>query len=105
MSPEVQEYALSTGLPWSKDRLCEDVVDDARLVLPSKNGIIVRSVDTEAETLRLDVSDTRDVLAVLAAFAQKLHSVERLAPQGRRTVLVLFSPLIMPTFVLNRETT
>ena len=103
MSPEVQEYVLSTGLPWFEDRLREGVVGDVRLALPSKNGIIVRDVDTKAETLRPDVSDIRDVPAVLAAFTQKLRSAEKLTPQGRRAVLVLFSPLIMPTLTLNRE--
>lgn len=105
MSPEVQEYVLSTGLPWFEDRLREGVVGDVRLALPSKNGIIVRDVDTKAETLRPDVSDIRDVPAVLAAFTQKLRSAEKLTPQGRRAVLVLFSPLIMPTLTLNREAT
>lgn len=38
MSPEVQEYVLSTGLPWFEDRLREGVVGDVRLALPSKNG-------------------------------------------------------------------
>lgn len=89
MSPEVQEYVLSTGLPWFEDRLREGVVGDVRLALPSKNGIIVRDVDTKAETLRPDVSDIRDVPAVLAAFTQKLRSAEKLTPQGRRAVLVL----------------
>ena len=83
MSPEVQEYVLSTGLPWFEDRLREGVVGDVRLALPSKNGIIVRDVDTKAETLRPDVSDIRDVPAVLAAFTQKLRSAEKLTPQGR----------------------
>ena len=55
MSPEVQEYVLSTGLPWFEDRLREGVVGDVRLALPSKNGIIVRDVDTKAEPLRPDV--------------------------------------------------
>ena len=32
-------------------------------------------------------------------------SAEKLTPQGRRAVLVLFSPLIMPTLTLNREAT
>lgn len=105
MSPAVQEYILSTGLPWFEDRLREGVVGDVRLALPSKNGIIVRDVDTKAETLRPNVSDIRDVPAVLAAFTQKLRSAERLTPQGRRAVLVLFSPLIMPTLTLNREAT
>ena len=36
---------------------------------------------------------------------QKLRSAEKLTPQGRRAVLVLFSPLIMPTLTLNREAT
>ena len=58
MSPEVQEYVLSTGLPWFEDRLREGVVGDVRLALPSKNGIIVRDVDTKAETLRPDVKRT-----------------------------------------------
>lgn len=62
-------------------------------------------MDTKAETLRPDVSDIRDVPAVLAAFTQKLRSAEKLTPQGRRAVLVLFSPLIMPTLTLNREAT
>ena len=105
MSPAVQEYILSTGLPWFEDRLREGVVGDVRLALPSKNGIIVRDVDTKAETLRPNVSDIRDVPAVLAAFTQKLRSAEKLTPQGRRAVLVLFSPLIMPTLTLNREAT
>ncbi|MFR0875456.1 MAG: HD family phosphohydrolase [Bilophila wadsworthia] len=105
MSPEVQEYVLSTGLPWFEDRLREGVVGDVRLALPSKNGIIVRDVDTKAETLRPDVSDIRDVPAVLAAFTQKAALAEKLTPQGRRAVLVLFSPLIMPTLTLNREAT
>ena len=34
MSPEVQEYVLSTGLPWFEDRLREGVVGDVRLALP-----------------------------------------------------------------------
>ena len=42
---------------------------------------------------------------MLAAFTQKLRSAEKLTPQGRRAVLVLFSPLIMPTLTLNREAT
>ena len=40
--PVVQEYVLSTALPWFEGRLREGVVADVRLALPSKNGIIDR---------------------------------------------------------------
>lgn len=113
-SPEAQDalrasLAEKLATPVSTDLLAQwmspAVVGDVRLALPSKNGIIVRDVDTKAETLRPNVSDIRDVPAVLAAFTQKLRSAEKLTPQGRRAVLVLFSPLIMPTLTLNREAT
>ena len=88
MSPEVQEYVLSTGLPWFEDRLREGVVGDVRLALPSKNGIIVRDVDTKAETLRPDVSDIRDVPAVLAALTEcvtiRMVCPRRLTSANRR---------------------
>ena len=89
MSPEVQEYVLSTGLPWFEDRLREGVVGDVRLALPSKNGIIVRDVDTKAETLRPDVSDIRDVPAVLAALTEcvtiRMVCPRRLTSANRRS--------------------
>lgn len=103
--PAVQEYILNTGLPWFEGRLREGVVGDVRLALPSKNGIIIRDMDTGSETLRPEVSDIHDVPAVLAAFTQQLRTAQKLSPQGRRAVLVMFSPLIMPTLTLNREAT
>lgn len=103
--PAVQDYILSKALPWFESQLRVGVVGDVRLALPSKNGIIIRDMDTGTETLRPEVADIRDVSAVLAAFTQNLRTANTLTPQGRRAVLILFSPLIMPTLTLNREAT
>ena len=105
MQPDVQEYILGMALPWMEDRLREGVVSDARLALPSKNGILVRDMDTGTETLRPNAADIRDVPAVLAAFTQKLRADSGLPLQARRAVITLFSPLAMPTLTLNREAT
>lgn len=105
LQPPVQEYILSTALPWFEGRLREGVVSDTRLALPSKNGILIRNMDTGAETLRPEVAGIQDVPAILAAFTQTLRTAETLSPQARRAVLVMFSPLIMPTLTLNREAT
>lgn len=102
--PAVQEYILSTALPWFESQLRLGVVGSVRLALPSKNGII-RDMDNKTETLRPEVGDIRDVPAVLAAFTQKLRTASALTPEGRRAVLIMFSPLIMPTLTLNREAT
>ncbi len=103
--PAVQEYILSTALPWFESQLRLGVVGSVRLALPSKNGIIIRDMDNKTETLRPEVGDIRDVPAVLAAFTQKLRTASALTPEGRRAVLIMFSPLIMPTLTLNREAT
>ena len=105
VSPTVQEYILSSALPWLEGRLREGVVGDVRLALPSRGGIIVRDMDTGSETLRPEVADIKDVPAVIAAFTQQLRTAPALSPQERRAVLVMFSPLIMPTLTLNREAT
>ena len=103
--PAVQEYILSTALPWFESQLRVGVVGSVRLALPSKNGIIIRDMDNKTETLRPEVADIRDVPAVLAAFTQRLRTAPALTPEGRRAVLIMFSPLVMPTLTLNREAT
>lgn len=103
--PDVQEYILSTALPWLENRLREGVVSDARLALPSKNGIIIRDIDTTTETLRPEVGDILDIPALLAAFSQQLRAEQNLSLQERRAIQSLFSPLLMPTLTLNREAT
>ena len=105
MQPDVQEYILGTALPWMEERLREGVVSDTRLALPSKNGILVRDMDTGSEMLRPNAADIRDVPAILAAFGQKLKADSGLPLQARRAVMTLFSPLTMPTLTLNREAT
>ncbi|MEG2140637.1 MAG: HDIG domain-containing protein, partial [Bilophila sp.] len=103
--PTVQEYILGTALPWLETRLREGVVSDARLALPSKNGIIIRDMDTKTETLRPEVSDIQDIPALLAAFSQQLRAERTLTLHERRAIQSLFSPLLMPTLTLNREAT
>lgn len=103
--PDVQEYILATALPWLENRLREGVVSDARLALPSKNGIIIRDMDTTTETLRPEVGDILDIQALLAAFSQQLRAEQNLSLQKRRAIQSLFSPLLMPTLTLNREAT
>lgn len=105
LRPGVQEFILGTALPWLEQFLAEGVVADARQVLASPSGILVRDMETRQEALRPDNATVRDIPALLAMFSQMTAARSGLTYEGRRAVAALFSPLIMPTLTLNREAT
>lgn len=104
-SPQVQAFILNDALPWFDRELREGVVSDTRSALAAKNGILVRDMETGLETLRTEVSNIRDLSGLFASFSQWLQTEASLSPMARRSIYVLFSPLVMPTLTVNREAT
>ncbi len=103
--PAVQDFVINRGLPWFERSLVSGAVSDSRQVLTSKGGLLVRNMDTRQETLRQDAAAIPDLPLLLVQFSQIMREDPQLDTQARRAVDRLFSLLIKPSMVVNREAT
>ena len=103
--PIVQKFMLDTGLPWFERMLVSGAVADSRQLITSKGGILVRNQETQQETLRHDTTDIPDLSLLLVQFSQLMRDNPHLDTQSRRAIDRLFSSLVKPTLIMNREAT
>ena len=103
--PAVQSFILNRALPWFERQLSSGVVGDSRQILASKGGILIRDTDSDMEVLRHDAVDIPDLSLLLVQFSQLMRDDTRLDTPARRAVDRLFSLLVKPSMVVNREAT
>ena len=103
--PTVQSFILNRALPWFERQLASGVVGDSRQILASKGGILIRDTESDMEMLRHDAVDIPDLSLLLVQFSQLMRDDIRLDAPARRAVDRLFSLLVKPSMVVNREAT
>ena len=103
--PEVQAFVLQRLLPLVRGALNEGLVSDVRAARVGKSGVIIRHVDTGAETLRPDLAVLPDVQSSLISLTSKLRQEKDLTPPAQKSLAILLSALISPSLHLNRDAT
>lgn len=103
--PAVQTFILEQLLPLIRSALSDGVVSDVRAARVGKAGVIIRNLDTGAETLRPDLSTLPDVQSMLVMIGNRLRQEGTLTTQAQRAITILLSALTPASLTLNRETT
>lgn len=102
---DAQGYVLHVVMPWLESFLSEGVLPDMRQLSTAQNAIIVRDVETEAETLRTQAGGLHDQRSLLVALGQNLRAASELKPQAKTALLEVLSHLVLPTLALNQDAT
>jgi putative nucleotidyltransferase with HDIG domain len=102
---DVQEYLLKDLMPFIRENFAEGLVTDLRSGRVGRMGVIIRNLDTGAETLRPDVSTLRDVQSFLAEIASRNRQNAELTPQSRRAINIVLAAVMPASLTLNREAT
>lgn len=104
-SEELQTLVTTRALPWVESRMAEGVLADTRIALQFKGGVLLRDLASGGETLRTDLQNLHDLRAVVSGLSQNLKNETKASLTVRRTAVLLLSPLLSPTLILNREAT
>jgi putative nucleotidyltransferase with HDIG domain len=102
---DVQEYLLKSLMPLIQENLAEGLVADLRSGRVGRAGVIIRNLDSGAETLRPDVGTLHDVQSFLAEIASRSRQNAGLTPQSRRAVNIVLAAIMPASLTLNREAT
>jgi putative nucleotidyltransferase with HDIG domain len=102
---DVQEYLLKDLMLLIRENLAEGLVADLRSGRVGRVGVVIRNLDTGAETLRPDVSTLHDVQSFLAEIASRNRQNPGLTPQSRRAVNIVLAAIMPASLTLNREAT
>lgn len=102
---DVQSYVLKTVMPWLEGFLAEGVLPDMRQLSTVQNAIIVRDVDTGAETLRTQAGGLHDQRSLVVALGQSLRSTPELRSKAKAALLEVLPLLVMPTLAVNQDAT
>lgn len=103
--PAVQSYILKNLMPLIRDQLAEGLVWDIRAARVGNAGIILRNLDSGAETLKPDARSLTDAQSFLAEIAAKIRQEPGLNAQSRRAINILLAATLPASLTLNRETT
>ncbi|MBD5553288.1 MAG: HDIG domain-containing protein, partial [Desulfovibrio sp.] len=103
--PAVQSYILKNLLPLIRDQLADGLVWDIRAARVGNAGIILRNLDTGAETLKPDARSLTDAQSFLAEIAAKIRQEPSLNAQSRRAINILLAATLPASLTLNREAT
>ena len=102
---EIQNLIMIRVLPWLVKELSRGVVLDSRLLQRLEHGILVRSLATKAEILRLDLHQLMDMELLkhdLEVYLRMdLHKPLRI----RTAILELLDPMLQASLVPNSEAT
>ncbi len=105
MTPEFTRLLPEEVLPWLKARFISGVVAEERLLLQERNGIILRNLAKNTETLREDISYIPDIATLEKELENYLRHDLNIPLRVRRAVTDLVFPFLAPTLTLNREAT
>lgn len=104
-SAPAQRFILKELLPLIHAQLNEGLVWDVRAARVGSSGIIIRNLDTGAETFKPDVRSLQDAQSFLAEIAANLRQEPTLNPQSRRAINILLAATMPASLTLNREAT
>ncbi|MDD6181024.1 MAG: HDIG domain-containing protein [Desulfovibrionaceae bacterium] len=102
---EVQTYVMRTLLPDIRKALADGLVGDLRSARVGRPGVIIRNLDTGAETLRADMAALPDAQTFLTEISARMRKDETLDPQMRRAINIFLSAAMPASLTLNREAT
>lgn len=100
-----QALVLNEILPWMEQRFSGGIVEDVRLLLGSKGGVMVRNVRDGQETMYTEPQVIPDIRMVQAELAIMLRSLAGKSVITRRASQKIVEMLIAPTLIPNYELT
>lgn len=103
--PATQSFILKNLMPLIRDQLAAGLVWDVRASRVGESGIILRNLDTDAETLKPDVRSLPDAQSFLAELSARIRQEQTLNPQSRRAINILLAATMPASLTLNREAT
>ena len=101
----VQEYLLSTLIPWMESTLSSGVIADMRQLANTDNTVIVRDLDSGTEILRTQAGGLKDLRTLKVALGRKLRSEEKLNSRVKVVLQEIMPLMVVPTLALNQEVT
>jgi cyclic-di-AMP phosphodiesterase PgpH len=103
--PDFRELILERLLPWLGSNYESGVVSSSGVLLPYKNGLLVRELPSKMETVRLDLADIQDLNDVKQGFETLLKVDLKKSFRVRKAVYALIYPFIIPNLTFNQELT
>lgn len=103
--PDFREIIQDRLLPWLETNYESGVVSSAGVLLPYKNGILVRELPSKMETVRLDLGDIQDLNDVKEGFETLLKVDLKKTFRVRKAIYSLIYPFIIPNLTFNQELT
>ncbi len=102
---DFRELVKATLLPRLASLYASGVVSSSGVLLPYKNGILIRELPSKMETIRLDASDIRDLKSAKRSFEHLLKNELDKSFRVRTAVFALIYPFFIPNLTLNQEVT
>ncbi len=97
----VQEYILVRLLPDIRELLNEGLVSDMRAARVGGNGVIIRVVETETETLRPHMKVLPDLQSTLVKLSNDIRMEAELDEQAKRSLILLVSAFMPSSLSVN----
>ncbi len=102
---QVQEYILETLLPRVRLLLNAGLVSDMRAGRVGENGVIIRTLDTEIETLRKDLTVLPDIQSTLVELSSDIRQRTEFDEKSKRALVILLSAFMPSSLSLNKTET
>ncbi len=102
---QVQEYILEILLPDVRRLLNAGLVADMRAGRVGENGVIIRTLDTDIETLRKDLNTLPDLQSSLVELSADIRQNPELDNKAKRGLVILVSALMPSSLSLNKAET
>ncbi len=102
---QVQEYILKTLLPRVRGLLNAGLVSDMRAARVGENGVIIRTLETEVEMLRKDLTILPDVQSTLVELSSEIRQSMTLDEKAKRALILLLSAFMPSSLSLNTNET
>lgn len=101
----VQEYLLSTLIPWMESALSNGVIADMRQLSNTDNAAVVRDLDSGTEVLRTQAGGLKDIRMLKVALGRKLRAEEKLNSRAKVVLQEVMPLMVVPTLAVNQEVT
>ncbi len=101
----VQEYLLTTLIPWMESTLANGVIADMRQIANTDNAVIVRDLDTGTEVLRTQTGGLKDLRSFKAALGRKLRTEDKLNSRTKVVLQEVLPLMLVPSLAVNQEVT
>ncbi|MDR2161017.1 MAG: HDIG domain-containing protein [Desulfovibrio sp.] len=102
--PRVQAAAAGVLLPLAEKEMQNGVLQEMRLILPYKGGVIVRNLETGEERLYSEHASLPDIKRLEQILSMEIQKTD-LNAQAKRALSLLFAETLRATLIPNYETT